>query len=147
MDFSQVLFWHWWIAGFLLLVLEAFAPGAVFLWMGLSAFAVGLLCWLLPIAFEVQLLIFGVLALGSFFVFRRFRPRPRNSDAPTLNRRGESYVGRDFTLSEPIVNGIGRLNVDDSQWRIAGPDLPAGSQVRVIQADGATLRVHAMDKS
>lgn len=141
MDFAQPLFWHWWIVGFALLALEAFAPGAVFLWMGISAFAVGILVWLLGIGFEVQVVVFGVLALVSFFVFRRFRPRPTPSDAPSLNRRGESYVGRDFTLSEPIVNGIGRLSVDDSQWRIAGSDMPAGSQVRVILAEGATLRV------
>ena len=49
--------------------------------------------------------------------------------------------GRTFTLSAPILNGVGKLRVDDSQWRIAGPDLPEGSRVRVVRAEGATLRV------
>ncbi len=141
MYFSHLLYWHWWIAGFALLALEAFAPGAVFLWMGISAFVLGLLLCAVDLALEVQVVTFGLLSVASFFIFRRLRPKPQPSDAPTLNRRGASYVGRDFTLREPIVNGIGRVNVDDSQWRIAGPDAPAGSQVRVIQADGATLRV------
>ncbi|HEY1153047.1 MAG TPA: NfeD family protein, partial [Pseudolabrys sp.] len=67
------------------------------------------------------------------------------SDAPTLNRRGASYVGRQFTLAEPIVNGVGRLRVDDSQWRISGIDAPAGVTVRVVRADGATLHVERVD--
>ncbi|HEY0917405.1 MAG TPA: NfeD family protein [Solimonas sp.] len=33
------------------------------------------------------------------------------------------------------------MRVDDSQWRITGPDVPAGTQVRVTRADGATLHV------
>ena len=43
--------------------------------------------------------------------------------------------------SAPIVNGVGKLHVDDSQWRISGADVPAGTQVRVVAADGSTLRV------
>lgn len=139
----ELLYWHWWVAGLGLLILEAFAPGAVFLWMGVAAFTVGLLSWALPLTWPLQLILFGGLSLGFFFLYRRFRTTPPPSDAPTLNRRGESYVGREFTLAEPIVNGIGHLRVDDSQWRIAGPDLPAGSQVKVIRAEGATLRVSA----
>jgi hypothetical protein len=38
------------------------------------------------------------------------------SDQPKLNRRGEQYVGRTFTLEEPIVNGHGKIRVDDSTW-------------------------------
>ncbi|TXH05558.1 MAG: NfeD family protein [Nevskiaceae bacterium] len=137
---EQLLYWHWWVAGLGLLILEAFMPGAIFLWMGISAFAVGLLAWLMPMDWQVQALLFGVLSIVSFFLYRRFKPAPV-SDRPTLNRRGESYVGRVFTLHEPIVNGVGKLHVDDSQWRITGRDAPAGSQVRVVAIDGTTLQV------
>jgi inner membrane protein len=54
-------------------------------------------------------------------------------------------VGRTFTLNEPMVNGVGKLRVDDSQWRIAGVDAPAGTQVRVVAVDGATLKVERVD--
>ena len=37
----DIAFWHWWVAGLLLLALEAFAPGAVFLWMGVAALVTG----------------------------------------------------------------------------------------------------------
>lgn len=141
MNFESILFWHWWVAGLLFFTLEAFMPGAIFLWMGASALAVGLLSWVIPaINWQVEFVLFGVLSIVSFFVWRKYKPVIA-TDKPTLNRRGHSYVGRNFTLKAPIVNGIGTLHVDDSQWRISGPDLPAGSQVRVCEADGATLKV------
>ena len=77
------------------------------------------------------------------------RPRasgvsPTETDLPTLNRRGEQYVGRHFTLEEAIVNGQGKIRVDDSTWKIEGPeDLPAGSQVQVIAVAGTVLKVEA----
>jgi len=71
------------------------------------------------------------------------RRRPIETDHPTLNRRGEQYVGRRFTLDEPIVNGVGKLRVDDTTWKIMGDDLPAGSQVTVTGVDGTVLVVSA----
>jgi membrane protein implicated in regulation of membrane protease activity len=141
MDFADIVYWHWWIAGLVLLTLEAFMPGAIFLRMGVSAFAVGALSWLVPsLGWQPEFVLFGVLSVVTFFLYRRYKKVPV-SDKPTLNRRGHSYVGRVFTLGEAIVNGSGKLHVDDSQWRITGPDLPAGSRVRVVDADGTLLKV------
>ena len=39
--FANVNHWHWWILAVALVVLEAFAPGTFFLWMGISAAVVG----------------------------------------------------------------------------------------------------------
>lgn len=142
MRFEALLFWHWWVAALVLLSLEAFFPGAIFLWMGVSAAVVGALAWVLPIGWQTQIVLFGALSIVSFFIYRRLRPAAaETSDEPTLNRRGHSYIGRRLTLSEPIVNGVGRIHVDDSQWRISGPDLPTGTSVRVASVDGATLLV------
>lgn len=140
--FTDLLWWHWWVIGLSLLILEAFAPGAVFLWMGVSAFALGVLVAVVDLSWQWQFVLFGLLSIASFFAYRRLRPRNATAtDEPTLNRRGESYVGRRFTLGEPIVNGVGRLRVDDSQWRISGSDLPTGALVVVTRAEGATLHV------
>jgi membrane protein implicated in regulation of membrane protease activity len=48
-----------------------------------------------------------------------------------------------FTLERPIVDGIGTVRIDDTVWRVTGPDCPAGSRVRVAHADGANLSVEA----
>jgi membrane protein implicated in regulation of membrane protease activity len=52
-------------------------------------------------------------------------------------------VGRIFTLEKPIIDGNGTVRIDDTIWRVAGPDVPAGSRVKIVQADGASLTVAA----
>lgn len=139
----DILYWHWWVLGLLLLVAEMLSPTGFFLlWIGAAAILVGAAAWVVPtLGWEVEVVMFGVLSVASFFVWKRFRPAHDESDQPALNRRGQSYVGRTFTLNSPIVNGVGKLHVDDSQWRISGADAEAGAQVRVVAVDGATLKV------
>ena len=60
---------------------------------------------------------------------------------PFLNKRADALVGRVFTLEKPIIDGSGTVRIDDTIWRVAGPDAPAGSRVRIVQADGASLTV------
>ncbi|MFN5745829.1 MAG: NfeD family protein [Methylococcaceae bacterium] len=142
MSFSLV-FWHWWTLGVLLLIVELLAPGMFFIWMGESAFVVGGILWLMPaLETEYQLMLFSALSLVSILVFRRFlKWRPIISDHPLLNQRTAQYVGRVFTLEEPIVNGRGKIRVDDSSWRVEGEDCAVGAKVRVIDAEGVILKV------
>ena len=38
---AGIEFWHWWVAAIGLIVVETLAPGAIFLWLGVSAAVVG----------------------------------------------------------------------------------------------------------
>ncbi|MBL1432045.1 MAG: NfeD family protein [Gammaproteobacteria bacterium] len=144
---EQLDFWHWWIFAAVLLIVETLAPGAFFLWMGISAAIVGMLLYLIPdMASTFQWLVFAVLSVATIVIWRaRLKSRPTETDHPTLNRRGTQYVDRVFTLSEPIVNGRGKITVDDSTWKIAGDDCEAGSKVRVNGVDGVILHVNRID--
>lgn len=143
MSMEVISHWHWWILAVALVILEVFAPGAFFLWLGIAAGAVGVLAYLAPaMGWEYQVLTFSVLSVVSIVIWRRyFRTLPDDTDQPTLNRRGEQYVGRLFTLTEPIVNGLGKITVDDSTWKIHGEDCPAGTRVEVTGVEGTILKV------
>lgn len=143
----EVVFWHWWSLGAILLIVELLVPGMFFIWMGESAFVVGAVLWLFPwIDFEHQVILFSVLSVLSVAVFRRYlKRRPIQSDRPLLNQRTAQYVGRVFTLQEPIVNGRGKIHVDDSTWRVEGEDCPKGARVRVTDAEGVILKVSRSD--
>lgn len=136
-------YWAWFILGILLVVVEIFAPSSFFLWLGAAAGVVGVIVFFLPeIAWPVQVGLFAVLSMVTVLIGRRvFVPNKQATDHPTLNRRGEQYIGRHFTLEAPIVNGVGWVRIGDSRWRALGPDLPSGSLVEVKAVDGASLVV------
>ena len=138
-------FWYWWAFGGLLVIVEAFAPGFMFVWLGAAAGLVGLLLVIWPgLGLSYQLLIYAGLLILCAFGWRWYqRARPLVTDQPNLNRRGSQYLGRRFRLVAPIVNGRGRIEVGDSSWAVAGPELPAGRIVEVTGVDGAVLQVRA----
>jgi membrane protein implicated in regulation of membrane protease activity len=141
---EQVVFWHWWILAVLLAIIEVFAPGAIFIWLGASAGVVGFVVLALPdTSWKIQLLIWSGLSVASAVGWRLYLKRnPTETDRPTLNRRGEQYVGRQFTLAEPVVDGLGKIRVDDSTWKIESDgDLPAGAKVQVTAVEGTVLKV------
>jgi len=144
---SNIVFWHWWILAGMLLILELTSPVFFFLWLGFSAAAVGFLLLVFPsIPVEVQLALFGVLSVVAVLAWRKYREaRPPVSDQPLLNQRGQQYTGRVFTLDHPIVNGVGKVTVDDSTWRVKGPDLAAGTNVRVVGVDGVVFVVESTE--
>lgn len=143
MMMESIEYWHWLALGFGLLVLEMLLPTEfILLWVGAAAVVVGALAWLFPgLGWKAEAVTWGVLSVAAVLAWRKFKPLSFVSEQPTLNRRGESYVGRVFTLTDGIVNGVGKLRVDDSHWRVAGIDAPAGTQVRVVAVEGATLKV------
>jgi len=144
---SELIFWHWLILGVALIVLEALAPGVVFLWLGLAALVTGGIVFFADsLSWQVQTLVFAGLSVVSVTSGRLWlRHHPTATDHPTLNRRAEQHVGRVFTLESPIVNGVGKVRVNDSTWKISGTDLPAGTRVRVVGTQGTVLRIEKAD--
>lgn len=134
--------WNWFILGGLLLLIEVLAPGTFMLWLGLSALVVGLVSLVIAWPWQAQLIAFGLLSIASIVAWRRFGPKLDEVRAqPFLNRRAEGFVGRTFTLERPLVDGSGAVKIGDTIWQVRGPDLPAGTRIKVLEADGATLVV------
>jgi inner membrane protein len=141
--------WSWWVIGLVLLAAELVVPGFFLVWIGLAAIIVGalsLLFW--EDAFwgwQLQMLLFAAVAVIAAILGRRYVYSNRHaSDEPFLNQRGASLVGRTATLQEPIAEGRGRIRLDDTYWSVMGPNLPAGTQVRVVASSGRELVVEAI---
>jgi membrane protein implicated in regulation of membrane protease activity len=109
---------------------------------------VGVILMVIPaIPFETQLVFFAIASVVSVIAWRKYREtRPQTTDQPNLNRRGHQYIGRVFSLTEPITNGVGKVTVDDSTWKIKGPDLPAGTHVEVVGVEGVVFVVKSTEK-
>jgi membrane protein implicated in regulation of membrane protease activity len=138
-----IVFWHWLVVAAVFAVIEVAVPAMVCIWFAIAALGTAAIAWLAPdLAWEHQALTFATLAIASVaigrIVFARIRARPSGS---RLNRRAEGYIGRTFTLERPIVDGRGRLRVNDTMWLVEGPDLPAGTRVQVTSVNNTLLRV------
>jgi membrane protein implicated in regulation of membrane protease activity len=141
---SGLQWWHWWIAAALLGIIEALVPGAVAIWFAAAAAVVGALLLVVPLPWQLQLLLFGVLSIGALAAWRYWkRSHPETSELPRLNQRAAQYIGQVCVLSEAIAQGNGRARVGDGVWKVRGPDLPAGSPVRVMAVEGTVLIVEA----
>ena len=145
---SLINHWHWWIFAVVLMVLEISMPGVFFMWLGIAAVFVGFIVFLAPaLMFEWQILIFSIISTATVILGRVYvKNHPIESEQPLLNQRMAQYIGRVFTLSEPIVNGIGKARVDDGIWSVEGQDCPAGKQVKVVGANGMRLQVEPVEK-
>ena len=138
--------WSWFILGLLLLAVEMAMPGFFMLWLGIAAILTGIVAMFVALSWQAEFVVFAVFAVialvGWLLIAKRSTETP--ADNPFLNQRAAGYVGREFVLEEAIVRGIGRVHIDDTVWRLAGPDLPAGSRVRIARVDGALLHVEAI---
>ncbi|MBA4749219.1 MAG: NfeD family protein [Alphaproteobacteria bacterium] len=143
---NHIVFWHWWVLGVFLLVLETFVPGAFFLWLGVSAMVTGVLAFVLPSApLAVNALFFAVMSVVSVVGWRVYqRKHPTKTQDNLLNRRGAQLMGQKLILSEPLKGGRGHTKVGDTLWSIEGPDLPQGTEVEVIAVNANTLVVRAL---
>ena len=140
----KIIFWYWWAFAAVLLVFEMMLPGIVFLFLALGAVAAGAFMLVVSdLGLELQLFVFAIVSVASAVVLRPTLKRlqqGRPQDA-TINARGDSLVGRTIVLDAPILNGRGRVTVGDGSWTVTGPDMVAGSKVRVAAVNGTELSV------
>lgn len=135
--------WAWIALGLVLVGGEMLAPGVFLLWLGLAALLTGAVVGLTGLAWQGAWLVFAALAIASVFV-GRVVTRHRNEEpdiASGLNDRGRQLIGRVFRLEATMTGGEGRIRVGDSSWRVTGPELLAGTEIRVVRVEGATLVV------
>ena len=64
--------WAWIIAGAILLAFEIALPGAFMMWLGLAAILVGVISLVVTVSWQMQCVLFAVLALLSVPLWRRF---------------------------------------------------------------------------
>jgi inner membrane protein len=136
-------YWFWLGAGLVLLTLEAMLPGVFLIWLGLAALATGVITFLVPLSVTASLVLFAILGLASILIGRKVQSRQKTevTDAPFLNNRGKSMIGKVYAVEAAIVEGTGSVRIGDSVWRVTGADAAVGAHVKVTGIDGSTLLV------
>ncbi len=140
-------YWLWFAMAMLLSIIELMMGSNFFLlWIAMSSFIVGILQWLLPaITWQVQWFIFSFIAVASITLWGQYLKKHPKKNQSILNLGTEKFIGKIFTLVEPISNGVGKVKIGDSVWPVTGSDLKNGSKVQVIAVDGVMLKVEARE--
>ncbi len=139
----EFVFWYWWVLAFAFLILEMLTPGFFFMWLAVSGLITGLIVWLFPLlSLNIQVFIFSIFSVVAVTAWRLYGKKyPAETDQPLLNKRGAQYIGRVFSLHEPIVNGQGKMKVDDSIWKVHGEDCDISTKVKVTGIRGTVFDV------
>lgn len=138
----EPVWWNWYLAGLLLIILEMLVPGIWIIWIGIGALVCGVITHIFGgFAWSLQFLLFALLSCVSVYLGRRWFAKSKPADSTKLNQRLSHYMNRVVTLSAPIVDGRGKVHLDDTLWSVKGPNTPAGERVRVVGSDGVYLLV------
>jgi inner membrane protein len=134
--------WNWFLLAVALFIVDTMLSGVLFLWFRLAAVAVGILALATGMAWQWQIVAFGVLSVVVAVSLPNYvKLHLAKSDVPDLNARGQQYVGRCFVVAEAIDCGRGKVRAGDTLWCAEGPDMPAGRNVKVIGVRGTVLLV------
>ena len=138
--------WVWIVIGLVLAALEMLVPGVYLIWLAIAAILTGILTFGLDLGLPSQVIIFVSLSLIAAFSAKRFlRDSPIVSSDPLLNQRGSRLVGETGLLTMAIDGGTGRVKHGDSEWLARGPNMEAGTRVRIVGNDGAILLVEPVN--
>lgn len=140
----QLLHWHWWVLGLVMVVIEAMIPSGLWAAMAGAAIIVGAAAWMIEgLSWQFQLGLFSSLLLIFMFIISKIKKRipTENLDGSADSPKARAYIGRDIILTGAIQNGFGEVEMDDIWWSIKGPDLKKGTKVRVIGTDAGMLSV------
>ena len=137
--------WTWWVIAGVLLLIELMLPGVFLMWLGFAAAIIGVIDLFADLSWQVEVALFAVLSV-LLVLFVRPRVKFIQGEPSNLNQRMYNYVGRSYVLHDAIVNGQGKVRIDDTLWVVTGTDRDKGEWVKVKSIDGMRLVVEPATK-
>lgn len=132
----------WLAVAALFLAAEVATGSGWLLWPAGSAAVIGVLTFLLPDNFLIELALFAALTAVTALFGRKFLPK-NIGVGPDINDNFARLIGRHGSAVSTFVNGQGRVFIDGKEWAAiaegSAPDM--GQKVEVIAAEGSVLRV------
>lgn len=139
----------WIIAGIILFFLEFAMPGFIIFFFGTGALIVGLLCFLLPISLNMQLILFIVISLVTLFFMRKkmqsiFMGKVRNGKE--LDDSLDDFLGQKATVIEKISpKRAGKIELHGTLWNAESIEIINKDQiVEITGKSNLTLTVKSI---
>jgi len=137
--------WHiWLIIGIALFIIEIFTPAFVAGSLGVGAILSAIGAVAFNLSFNMQLVVFGVFSLLSFFAIRPIFLK--YLDKSEIETNVDAMIGRQGVVIKPIEKGqYGYVKIDGDQWRAVAEDnalvIEKDAIVKVVKIEGNTIFV------
>jgi len=148
----NIEWWHWLVAGLVLILLELVVPGMVLVWFGVAAVAIGLLVAASP-TLSLTLLLGLWTALSCVLVFAWFRVFRSDQHKTHAGMSGGEQIGEVGLLVQEVTPyGRGRVRfqkplLGSDVWEcIADDTIAVGERVKVLSVEGSLLKVGMINK-
>jgi len=135
---------RWGLLGLTLFGLELITGTTYILWPAAAALILAVLVFFLPLAWELQFVLFFILSIILLFAGHRYlRPIMKSGEPTEVNDPGQSMLGRRVTAFSDFENGQGRVTLGDSQWsaNTDSGDPKTGDALVITSVAGTTLIV------
>ncbi|MDX1811972.1 MAG: NfeD family protein [Gammaproteobacteria bacterium] len=142
---SFLEFWHWWALALCFVVIEAIYPSGVFMAMALAGGFMGALYWYYPeLTVPAQLGGFGAFTMVLSYITTYFY-RKKLGSHDDVRSIAAQHMGKEITLTMPVQNGFGEVELDGTIWELKGPDIKKGEKAKIIGIDHHALVVRPLN--
>ena len=136
-----MIFWHWIILGGLFLIIEIASLTTFFLFFSISAFIMAGLTFVYPnMPINLQLLIAAILAFISCIAFYKIYKKRKSAKMNNVNdNRLKKYINTKVILLEDVQNGVSKISLGDTQWRVEITEGNKGDLVTITDYRSTSL--------
>lgn len=130
--FDGLTHWHWLGLAAAVLGVRALMPFGMAYTLGRGVLTLALTAGIVGLALYAEPDLTGLRQLGLAVIASVASAYGLNWWSKRGYRRAEQYLDQIFTLTQAIVAGTGRLDIEGRSWSVRGGDLPAGAEVKVV---------------
>ncbi len=131
----------WFVAGLVLIVIEAIVPGVVVIFFAFGAWITSLVTWLIPMPFEIQLIVFLVTSVLSLVALRRYVSKWFIGEMGNVDSSVNDFIGKEAEVTRAIDSeNLGQVVFKGVEWQAESTQvLEVGD--RVIITDQKSIRL------
>lgn len=126
-------YWYWFLIAGLLFLFELCSLSGGGLFFGISSLLMGIITFFVKLNGNNQIFLSGIfsvlLLIGGYYIFKpRLSSIKKNDDC---NDRMREQIGKRATLLKDNENGISKIKIGDTYWRIIIDDAKQGDIVTI----------------
>jgi inner membrane protein len=141
----MMTWWMWMVLGLILMACEMLSPGTFyFMFLGVSAVAVGIVAVAIPLPEWVHWLLFSIFAAVSLMFFRRPLMRKFRLSGKHGHHVDSLTDETAVALEDIAVAAIGKAELRGSVWNarnVGERPVTKSERCKVEQVDGLTLQI------